>query len=55
MFTTNVTEYDNLTLCNCTNNDNNDNIIEIKNTIIYNNSSRFVTYLLTIVDDIYFN
>ena len=25
----NVTDYDNLTLRNCTNNDNNDNIIEI--------------------------
>ena len=30
MHITNVTVFDNLTLCNCTNNDNNDNNIEIK-------------------------
>ena len=29
MYITNVTEYDNLTSCNCTDNDNNDNDIEI--------------------------
>ena len=29
MYITNIFDYDNLTLCNCTNNDNNDNIIEI--------------------------
>ena len=29
MYITNVTDYDNLTLCNCTNIDNNDNNIEI--------------------------
>ena len=29
MYVTNATDYDQLTLCNCTNNANNDNIIEI--------------------------
>ena len=29
MYITNVTDYDNLTLCDCRNNDNNDNNIEI--------------------------
>ena len=29
MYITNVTDYDNLALCNCTNNDNNDNTFEI--------------------------
>ena len=34
MYLTNVTVYDNLTLCNCTNSDNNDNIIEIVKPLI---------------------
>ena len=29
MYITNVTDYDNWTLCNCTKNDNSENIIEI--------------------------
>ena len=34
MYLTNVTDYDNLTLCNCTNNDNNENNIEIVKPLI---------------------
>ena len=29
MYRTNITDYDNITLCNCTNNDDNDTNIEI--------------------------
>ena len=34
MYIANVTDYDNITLCNCTNNENNDTNIEIRLPLI---------------------
>ena len=50
MYITNVSDYDNLISCNCTNKDNNDN-----NTIIHNNSLQLVTYLFNIFDGVHIN
>ena len=61
MFIANVTDYDNstdsdnMTLCNCTNNDNNDTNFEGSNTINYNHTMWNVTYLFNISYGIYSN
>ena len=56
MYITNVTyDYVNMTLCNCTNNDNNDTNNRDNITINYNHTMWNVTYLFIIFYGIHIN